>query len=407
MDDFYTPTANTQEPPKQDSVNDLIKLISEFTQRVAANNQTYQAPPPYPSAPLPHSPTRFPQQATPGGVISNPPQRNYSRNPRVRIQSCRFCSALDHHFLFCPVALQYIQQGKIIEDKRSGKLLLPNGLSITYGSPGRNLQERVDNYWRHRERCRRNQNASRAAATHFFGVPDEYQPPFDVPAARYREGAFPPPQNDFRSSFEQSPSPEDRVDELRDTQTLRPQWERKSPSFLGRNVPVPRSPSQTPAAFVPRLPPSCSEHPSVPAIIARSETRAEEPPYRRPRGPMIPLNTPPEPPAEYTHYRAPVETSAKIDGLVSEPDESTTKADTVDPYLVSWLETETTDDYSDPAIPLLAPYSPPSSPVSSPNPLSSHSLPLSSRPLPPSPQSVPQSPRSVSRSPRSFHIHFP
>ena len=54
-----------------------------------------------------------------------------------------FCSGCEHYVRECPVAAQYLQQGKIAKND-AGKLVLPDGRYVPRNVPGRNMQERVD-----------------------------------------------------------------------------------------------------------------------------------------------------------------------------------------------------------------------------------------------------------------------
>jgi hypothetical protein len=57
-----------------------------------------------------------------------------------------FCSSTNHLVRECPFAVQYIQQKEIICDD-TGRIALPDGNYVPQGIPGKNLRERVDNYW--------------------------------------------------------------------------------------------------------------------------------------------------------------------------------------------------------------------------------------------------------------------
>ncbi|KAF9642009.1 hypothetical protein BDM02DRAFT_3106174 [Thelephora ganbajun] len=104
---------------EQGSVGELIYAMSELTHVFAMNMQLSQAPP---SHPPPHFPLHPP---TPGGVVLNPPRWGPT-NPNSYESGCMFCSGQGHYVHDCPIAAQYLQQGKVIRN-RYRKLLLPNG----------------------------------------------------------------------------------------------------------------------------------------------------------------------------------------------------------------------------------------------------------------------------------------
>jgi len=119
-------------------IHELTKLILTITEFHARKTRFCEPPL---SSPRAHSL----DVATPGGVVSFPPQWDHSSLPSI-VQLCRFCSSRDHFIRHCPVALQYIQQGKIVRN-RKGRFTLPGGCYPDCDIPSRDLQKRVNNYW--------------------------------------------------------------------------------------------------------------------------------------------------------------------------------------------------------------------------------------------------------------------
>ncbi|KAF9643508.1 hypothetical protein BDM02DRAFT_3063851, partial [Thelephora ganbajun] len=116
---------------EQGSVGELVRAMSELTRVFAANMQSSRAPPP-----------RFPPRPpTPGGVVPNPPRWG-PQNPDAFDGGCMFCSGQGHYVRDCPVAAQYLQQGKVIRNGY-GKLSLPDGRYIPRNIPGKNMRERL------------------------------------------------------------------------------------------------------------------------------------------------------------------------------------------------------------------------------------------------------------------------
>ncbi|KAF9642196.1 hypothetical protein BDM02DRAFT_3073701, partial [Thelephora ganbajun] len=120
---------------EQGSVGELIHAMSELTCIFATNMQLSQAPPSHP-------PPRFPPRPpTLGGVVLNPPRWG-PMNPDSYKSGCMFCSGQGHYVRNCPIAAQYLQQGKVIRNGY-GKLLLPNSRYIPRNIPSKNMRERL------------------------------------------------------------------------------------------------------------------------------------------------------------------------------------------------------------------------------------------------------------------------
>lgn len=80
---------------------------------------------------------------------SPPSQANtstpYSPNPGPPV--CLFCSETGHFIRECPVAHQYIKEGRCAKNDE-GKMILPGNIYVSGRMPGRNMKERID-YWHH------------------------------------------------------------------------------------------------------------------------------------------------------------------------------------------------------------------------------------------------------------------
>ena len=158
------------EPTEQTSMSDLFQAVSGLTHVVAANMQTLAAPPP-------PRPLASNIQSAPGGAFQNPPRWNQP-NANQYQQDCMFCSAPDHFVRNCPVAQQYLEQGTVSQNA-NGKLTLPDGRFLPRSIAGRNMRERLDNFWRS-EGITREFDSRNVVATNFLEGPDECVFAFDV-----------------------------------------------------------------------------------------------------------------------------------------------------------------------------------------------------------------------------------
>jgi len=121
----------------------VAELLQALTRVLTATGQNQQ---PAPVAIPPPAP-RYPPAPTPGGVVQNAPRWNPPGPDAYRppLNPCMFCSSMNHYVRNCPVASDYIQQGKIIRNN-AGKLCLPDGRYIPRDIPGNDMRARVDNY---------------------------------------------------------------------------------------------------------------------------------------------------------------------------------------------------------------------------------------------------------------------
>ena len=162
------------ETEEQAPFGDLIQAMSNLTRVLVANVQPQQRLPPSPAPPRPHSPAPAPERG-----FHSPPQCGPSLNP----ESCMFCSSPEHFARECSVVAKYIQQRKIIRNGH-GKLSLPDGNYPSRNVPGRNMRERVDNYWNSKGVNGVENNNHGTISTHSLKRSDEYAFTPDVsPAA--------------------------------------------------------------------------------------------------------------------------------------------------------------------------------------------------------------------------------
>ena len=157
------PVVPKVEPKDQGSVGELIQAVSELARVFSANVNVSRPRSPRPSEPYP----------APGGAIQNAP-------PRTQNQGCMFCSADGHYVRECTIASQYIQQKKVIRNEE-GKLTLPDGNYLPHYIRGRNMRERIDNYWSGKE------GPENPVETHFLESRDECVFTIDInPTKTYR-----------------------------------------------------------------------------------------------------------------------------------------------------------------------------------------------------------------------------
>ena len=114
----------------------LMLAVTDLTNFVAtSSSQSHRRSSSSPSPPYSHPLGPSP---TPGGVAQNPPQWGPPLQPPQPSQDCMFCSARDHYIKDCPVAAQYLQQGKVARND-AGRLVLPDGRYVPRSTPGRNM----------------------------------------------------------------------------------------------------------------------------------------------------------------------------------------------------------------------------------------------------------------------------
>ena len=158
---------NDHDSSKCDTALELLtKKLLDLTRLFEEKQRSQQSSSPYSGTCSSHLPT-------PGGVDFHPPQRDYAWNSRFYPQICGFCSFEGHFLSNCPVGLQYVQQGKILRSKK-GVVSLPDSRSPLQVAPGRNLQERVDNYWSAQEARERDHNARKRVSTCFLEHSDDH-----------------------------------------------------------------------------------------------------------------------------------------------------------------------------------------------------------------------------------------
>ena len=129
--------------PLGQSSDTVAELLQALTRVLTTTGQSQQPAP----AAIPSPAPRYPRPPTPGGVVQNAPRWNPPGPDAYRppVNPCMFCSSLNHYVRNCPVAADYIQQGKITRNN-AGKLCLPDGRYLPRDIPGNDMRERVDNY---------------------------------------------------------------------------------------------------------------------------------------------------------------------------------------------------------------------------------------------------------------------
>ena len=351
------------EPAEQGSVSELIQAMSNLTRVFTANVQPRRGPPP--SAPPPRLPRPATSQTTPGGVFQNVPRWN-TLNPEQYTQNCVFCSAHDHFVRDCPIAADYLVQGKVIKNGY-GKLSLPDGRYPPRNIPGKNLRERIDNYWTS-EGLDEGQGRD-AFATNFLEGPDEcvFTIDIDPPAEEYYahpdeqydlfEEECDPDQEDYATTsiphtpvenryapnplskyddetLEQVELMQAQLDSIRNAQIYALQTGPKKVRFDGveiaRRTGPPRRDGRLPPAPTGPTPASRESGPSKPTpaptqtqtnpanTSGKPGARAGDRQTQRPQGPMRPVSYPPRPPPDDSKYRfqAPVEHNVKTSDIV-------------------------------------------------------------------------------------------
>ena len=226
-----------------------------------------------------------------------------------------FCGAIGHYVRDCPVASQYIQQGKLVRNQEN-KLTLPNGSYIPRNTPGHTMRDRVDNYLSSQGQREPPRNQDYAAAN-FVETPDEYVFEVDVSPDD--------PAEDPEEIADRLQVMEAEIESLREAQALAIQKGRRE-QFDGVHVP-PKT------GFPPRRDPPAPPQPNVHAQRATSKTvpSRDVPPHLvgkpgapagpppRPQGPLKPTAMPPpkpHPEEPKNRYHAAIENTAKASDLL-------------------------------------------------------------------------------------------
>jgi len=336
-----------RESADQGSISELIQAMSGLTRVFTASvqNQGQQSRPP----PLPRLPNPAPGGPTPGGVVQNAPQWSQPQQRQDQYQQgCMFCSATDHFVRNCPVAAQYLQQGKASLNEY-GRIALPDGRYPSRNIPGKNMRERLDNYWA----SFLGQEASNTVSANFLEGPEECVFAFDIspPSDPYESTPHPhdPSQGPYSADYDDSMSPleqaqliQAQIDSLREAQVLalqkggrRQQFDgveimkRTGPPKRDGRVPPPPPPQgpivnargPPPPQTVPK-PTQTSSKPTqppapAPNVFGRPGARAGDRPYQRPQGPMRPVAMPPKPSTDNQkfQYQSPVESDVKASDI--------------------------------------------------------------------------------------------
>jgi hypothetical protein len=317
------PAVAKSEPVEQGSIGELIQAMSTLTRVFTANVQAQNSN---------SRPPRQPPSSTPGGVAQNPPQWSQRIHPNSFTRNCAFCSAADHLIRECPSARQYIDQKRITRD-HTGKIVLPDGNYIPHHITGRNLREKVDNFWLGKEGSH-----PEPIQAHFLEGPDEnvfaieIAGPYSPPSSYFADSASPPSLPDTNSSpytpydeaAFQAQLIQAQIDSLNDAKALAlekgKKWKfdgielmkRSGPPKPGVSIPAASGPTIHAQGPLPARDNIPSSH-NPPNVTGKPGTRAGNDRPQRPQGPMKPLTIPPKPTAEDPKFRSqcPLESSIK------------------------------------------------------------------------------------------------
>ena len=177
-----------------DFVQALTRVLSTTGHRQQPPLAAYPAPPPLPP--------RYPRPPTPGGVDHNAPRWNPQPTANSYDTRCVFCGSQSHYIRECPIATQYLQQGKVIRNS-SGRLTLPDGRYPSRNVPGNNMRDKVDHLWN----TGGIQNRDRANHDNRDRAPyQDTRPPHQDNRDRYREdrGEFRDNGDRFRNNRDRS-----------------------------------------------------------------------------------------------------------------------------------------------------------------------------------------------------------
>ena len=299
--------------PRDATIDRLLLAVSDLTRVVSSSAQSQQRH--SSSGPAPYSRPADPSP-TPGGVVQNPPRWGPPPQPTQPSQECMFCSGRDHYVRDCPVAAQYLQQGKVAKND-VGKLVLPDGRYVARSIPGRNMRERIDNLLASSGNQRQDGANHDTVSTHFLEGPDECVFSFDT--------------SDFRrddTTLEEVQTLEAQIESLREQQVLALQKGGKRPQqFDGVEIPKKVGPPKRdpPPHQVPNIHsrPNANDRSQQP--VPTSSGANGKPGVRagdqalpsRPQGPMRPIEMPPKHSDEpKQRYQAPIEADVKTDDLV-------------------------------------------------------------------------------------------
>ena len=298
------------EPVDQGGIGELIQAMSQLTRVFTANVRGRS---PSLSSRPPRSGNVSP---APGGASQTPPRWN--QRPSQESQGCMFCSAPDHYVKDCPIANQYLRQGKLIRNDER-RLALPDGRYPSRAIPGRNMRERVDNHWIAEGIFdEKEQESQETFATHFLEGPEECI--FTLDLDPVEEPSHSP---NYDQTYE-AQRIQAQIDALREAQVLALEKGKKKVRFDGVEI-MKRIGPPKPGAPIPRaLPPT--PPPTAPTVYARTSprtqpadpktvpapspnvsgkpgARAGDNPPPRPQGPMRPVNYQPRQSSDDPKFR--------------------------------------------------------------------------------------------------------
>jgi hypothetical protein len=310
---LVTPKTEPNNTPMRELVHAMSSLTRVFTASLQNQQRQLAPPPPAEANQYPYTaPPRFPtQQAASSSALQQGPARWSQPNPDQVPQNCIFCSGQGHFMRNCPSAEQYLQQGKIIRNSL-GKLSLPDGSYPARNVPGKNMRERVDNWYAaqgiHQE------SSQEPVSTNYLEGPEDRVFAIDINPHPDQS-----PTPDPSDPFDHVQVLQAQIESLQDAQVLALQG--KKPQFDGveimRRVGPPRRepPPPPPSREKPTQPTPTPTKPTQPAPNVSGKPGAR--PGARPQGPMRPVTFPTKPAAEEPKYRyqAPIEADVKTSSL--------------------------------------------------------------------------------------------
>ena len=233
---------------------------SRFSHRLSSSSVSSWRSSSPPSAP--RFRPRLPSPA-PGGAASIHAPRWDRPVPRA----CFFCSTPGHLIRECPIASQYLRQGKITRNSL-GRFTLPNGRYPSHQVPGRNLQERIDYFQANFSTRAQASEDHEVIASNFLGVVS------DVSSASHQQSS--------------SPSHENNSDMRKLIESMQEQLGSLQEEIL---VMKERFAKSQPHAILTRKPPSMSPSPQHPPPIPYS-TCPPPPPQLQPSTNPLPATPP-------------------------------------------------------------------------------------------------------------------
>lgn len=268
--------------------------------------------------PPPHQQYQQARDPAPGGAYQGPPRWDRPKNSDNYQQNCIFCSGHDHFLKECQDVAQYMKKGKVIRNDY-GRVSLPDGRMPPRHIPGKNIKERIDNYYD--SEGIRDEGGSRreTVSAHFLETSDEYIFSLEVEPTtddQQEPSSQEDPLDELKSIYAKMEALEAQVRAVKGkgkekfdgvevpARKVGPPAARKAPSYDKPPAILSRSPLPN-ASANPK--PASGEAPKPSERTAPRPGASKVPP--RPQGPIRPVAYPAKPPVEEPkfRYQAPVE----------------------------------------------------------------------------------------------------